>query len=601
MRFNDQLQTVLAAQGDGASAASSLWRQCVDLLAQHDRADGPGMDATARAALLDRLRDVAGRIPETQRLASVVEIGSRLRSPALVRLFASDRPSVCVAAMSRARLPDAIWPELLAELGPTARGALRHRRDIGPETRRALEAFGSVDFSLSADELVLAQQNAVAEIESQPEMGGLELSPELEAAVDAAAIPAEEDRSIRKLVERIEAFTEARRERAAGERDKTPSNDVDGLAALVARHRHDWPIVARFAFETDADGVLVWVDAQPRGALVGLTIADASADGQSGPDGYALGAFRRRGAFRNARFSIADGSALAGDWRISGIPLFDQHSGRFQGYRGEARRPWPHEVPLAPASHAVQDIAQSLADPLGDGLPPDSVRQLVHELRTPLNAILGFAEIIENQLFGPASSAYRHLAQDIVGDARKLLSAFDDLDTASRLARGEIGAQRQSVDVPALLAAVSARFDAGGAKIDWSIDPFLEPVQLDPVQTDRMVQHLIRTLVSVSGTGERLSARCEQVKEAGEDRLQLTVDRPKALGGLEEAALLDPGYGPDGEWPDAPLLGVGFSLRLIRSLALGLGGRLDISANQLSISLPMTASREQSEGGQESL
>src|SRR3546814_10815205 len=61
---------------------------------------------------------------------------------------------------------------------------------------------------------------------------------------------------------------------------------------------------------------------------------------------------------------------------------------------------------------------------------------MTHELRTPLNAIVGFAEMIDRQMLGPAAQGYRDRAQDIVADAQRLLAAIDDMDAAARGANG---------------------------------------------------------------------------------------------------------------------------------------------------------------------
>ncbi|MGJ3626362.1 hypothetical protein AB5I41_04510 [Sphingomonas sp. MMS24-JH45] len=60
-------------------------------------------------------------------------------------------------------------------------------------------------------------------------------------------------------------------------------------------------------------------------------------------DGIAAGAFRKRAAFADARLLVGGGSPLAGDWRISGVPVFDTARGHFIGYRGAARRPHVEE------------------------------------------------------------------------------------------------------------------------------------------------------------------------------------------------------------------------------------------------------------------
>src|SRR3546814_5933795 len=90
---------------------------------------------------------------------------------------------------------------------------------------------------------------------------------------------------------------------------------------------------------------------------------------------------------------------------------------RFAGYRGTARRP----------------RADESAAPRTAGIVPDSLRQLVHELRTPTSAIAGFAEMIEAEILGPVADPYRDRAAAIRRQARDLLVAIEDLDTAARL------------------------------------------------------------------------------------------------------------------------------------------------------------------------
>ncbi|APL94177.1 HAMP domain-containing histidine kinase [Sphingobium indicum] len=564
VRFNDLMQTVLAAEGRSGLGAVTLWRQCVDLLAQNDRHDRPIMSDAERAALLERLSGLLPKLSETQRIATVVELGGRLRSPRLVEFFANDRPAIAAAAMSRARLSDAAWVEMLPRLTPTARGVLRSRRDLGPATLQGLEAFGATDLVLTSDVVVEQEDMLLTEAMIVP----------ADPPVDPApAEPAEEDRSqIRNLVDRIARFTSARR---AGDADEAPQRPA------IAGPR-------AFAFETDASGTIVWIDQGPRAALIGLALNETALEGGSGPDGHVAGAFMRRSGFQNGRYTIVGGT-MAGEWRLSATPFFDPRSGRFQGYRGQARRPYLHEVAAEPRAEPV-----SIA-----GLSADSIRQLVHELRTPLNAILGFAEIIEQELFGPAGPEYRDMAGKIAVDARHLLTAFDDLDLAARVSRGEGGTEPPRAIDPALLVTqVSTRFreQGDGAQIDIAMARGLPMVRIDPVQGERMIQHLLRTLISVSPAGEALTGACWYQPDGAEGRVVLAIDRPSTLAGMEEERLLDPGYMPDGNWADGPLLGLGFSLRLIRSLATGCGGALDIEPGRFLLAVPAMAETEDAVG-----
>ncbi len=162
-----------------------------------------------------------------------------------------------------------------------------------------------------------------------------------------------------------------------------------------------------FRWESDAGGMICWVDGLPRAAVVGRSLAELG-----------LGdVVRSRQMFGDAQVTFADEGIAAGGWRMSGTPVFDDVSGRFQGYRGVACRDMPVEC------HSGLET-----------LPPDMVRQFVHELRTPLNAIIGFADMIDGQHLGPAEPAHRARAAAIADEATKILRAVEQLD---RHARGE--------------------------------------------------------------------------------------------------------------------------------------------------------------------
>src|SRR5690606_23987295 len=115
------------------------------------------------------------------------------------------------------------------------------------------------------------------------------------------------------------------------------------------------------------------------------------------------------------RIGVIGPAEIAGDWRIDAAPAFLPETGAFDGYRGRMRRFAP------PAESAATS---------GAG---DRMRQILHELRTPVGAIQGFAELIQQQMFGPAPNAYRALAAAIAVDAARLLAGFDEIDRLARL------------------------------------------------------------------------------------------------------------------------------------------------------------------------
>jgi signal transduction histidine kinase len=536
LRFDDMIATVLAQAEPNLSARAAKWRQLVDLLAQPGRASDAADDALLWLAAhrseigVDLRREVAASLA-----------GRRVTS-GIARFFADDVPTVARAALAGIRLDPAAWRALMPALSPTARGILRHRRDLPPEATEALGAFGRTDLSLSG---------TVAETSAAPSRP----SPAMEQG----------EAQIRELVQRIEAFRRQREAAVPATIDQT---------------------VDSFQWETGPDGIVLWVEGVPRGPLIGQSIASIAERGQFGVDGQAAGAFEKRAPFRDARFSVPGIGAAAGDWRISGVPFFDPAQGAFLGYRGSARRPRVDEVAPAGATRAPQEPGL-----FGTDLPPDSLRQLIHELRTPLNAIIGFAEMIDGQYMGPAAAPYRTRAAEIIEQAQGLLSAVDDLDTAARIETSRLQIADSATDAVALLCRLHDAYERvaqqRGSRIAVEIARDLPPARVELSAAVRMFARMLAATIGLAGEGETIGASMTLDPASGSQRmLCLAIDRPRAIDGLDEAALLDPGYSPDGDWPGAPALGLGFALRLVRNLAEAVGGALVIGETRFFLYLP---------------
>ena len=548
MRFDDRIATALALPADRPDRRAAQWRQLVDLLAQRPE----GWEGPLRSRAFAELRELRDDIEPVVRRQAARALAGQAVAPDLLAFFAEDSPAIAAPLFAEAQLDRQAWLALLPRLGPAARALLRHREDLDPAVKHALGAFGPSDFVL-------------------------EKSASAEAAVPAAATADQSESQIRELVARIEAF---RREREA-----------HPLATPLLPGEH----AEGFRWETGTDGIFLWVEGAPRGALVGQSIAAAAGPGRYGVDGQAAGAFEKRAPFRDARFNVAGGGPAGGDWRISGVPYFDARRGSFLGYRGTARRP------------RLDEIAHNLSRPagvFGTQFPADSLRQLIHELRTPLNAIIGFAEMIEGQYMGPAASGYRGSAAEIMAQARGLLGAVDDLDTAAQLESRRFEAEASQVDAVALLGRLHESYarlaEARGARIALAIAEGLPPASVAPGAAERMFARLLAGTIGLAGEGETIGAAMALEPRGETAMLRLAIDRPAAIAGVGEADLLDPGYSPDGDWPGAPALGLGFALRLVRNLAEAVGGALVVDHARFALYLPIPAPAAQGEAQGES-
>ncbi|MDQ3075249.1 MAG: hypothetical protein M3Q88_06545 [Pseudomonadota bacterium] len=370
--------------------------------------------------------------------------------------------------------------------------------------------------------------------------------------------PAGDGPSIEHMVERIAQLQQRRASMPAA--PSPPPPGPTSRASGGTRRLFEW--------ESDATGHIAWVDGAPRGALIGRPL---------GGDG--IGLLEREAAGRLGQhhpfvdIPLAPGEMLVGSWSATGVPAFDPASGRFLGYRGLARR---------------TDDAAARATPDGQS-ELDALRELVHEIKTPLNAIIGFAEIIDGQYLGPAHLRYRERAASIVGQARKLLDAVEDLDLAARLrAEGAAGSRlgaRLSELFPPIAAELEQCLAVSGAILDIAFDHERHRCALSPELASRLLRRLLLAL-------GRLVAANEVFRIAVTRRCALclmTIARPHLLDGLTEAQLVDPTFNPA---PDAVPddegqgVGLGFALRLVRGLANVAGGGLVIDAQRITLELP---------------
>ena len=96
-----------------------------------------------------------------------------------------------------------------------------------------------------------------------------------------------------------------------------------------------------------------------------------------------------------------------------------------------------------------------------------------HELRTPLNAIIGFADMIENQYFGPLGSAkYGEYAHDIQDSSRHLLALVNDILDLSAIEAGKHVLAKESLVVEKVVAdcrSIISR-ELHDKNITWSLE-----------------------------------------------------------------------------------------------------------------------------------
>ena len=539
MQFDDRLATVLRTPARTEAGARTQYRQLIDLLGSL-RADAAG--ALVEAAY-ERLEALADELPATVQSHILRGLGLRLRSPALLARLAVGEPQAAAAAMATAQLGESEWLALIPRLPVTARGFLRHRRDLPQSARQVLQRLGVTDLAL-------------------PQPSGIErpieehAPPQAPTALEEA--PSQAEPAIGDIVERIQASQPARRDRAMPAKPATE------------------PGLARFDFATDASGTIMWADAAFAPLVVGITLGATGPAASAHVERDVLVALARRLPLRGA-LTLDGPDAIAGAWRIDAAPRFNE-AGSYTGYLGRMRR-----ALRTPATSAPSDT------------PGDRMRQVLHELRTPVNAVQGFAEIIQQQLFGPAPHEYRALAGAVAVDAARLMAGFDELDRLARLESGALAVEDGASDVREVLSQLLRRVEGvlrpRSARVMLVVEgaEFTVPLAADEIQ--QLAWRIVATLAGALAPGEVIEFNLS----ADGERVRLKAELPAAL--LEDADMFAATPPAPPRALSAGMFGSGFAFRLARAEAAAAGGSLVREDGMLTLELPpLTAPAAQAQG-----
>lgn len=542
MQFDDRLATVLRHRAAGERAARTQFRQLLDLLGSRQ-----GRDESMLAAAWLRLAALGESLPADERAAMIREPGLRFRNPELALHLAEDEPEVAAAALGVAQLSADDWDALVPRLPIRARGFLRLRRDLPAETQELLARLGIRDRGLPPPDEILADENLADEIAAVEAPSAPRRPIPANDLADAPA-PAKDDSEIGALVRRIEAFRRNRTGRAL-------SGDEAPRLPLGERGDGALLLVDGFAFTTDAEGRIDWADSAVAAMVVGALLPSS------------VGDTRRHLPIVAAPVDWQGAPAVSGEWTIDAAPRFSETGGRFIGYAGRFRRPAPPEFAPLPVDPAA-----------------DRMRQLLHELKTPVNAIQGFAEVIQQQLFGPTPHEYRALAASIAGDAARMLAGFDELDRLARLESGALVPDAGDADWAGVVAGLTSQLGEvlrpRGSRFEIDLGEDMRRIALHRQDAEALGWRLLATLTGAAGSDETI--RIAMSEDDGV--LSSTATLPASLAKLDDVFAADGRAG--GGAVSAGMFGAGFALRLARAEARAIGGDLQRVDDRLVLTLP---------------
>lgn len=218
---------------------------------------------------------------------------------------------------------------------------------------------------------------------------------------------------------------------------------------------------------------------------------------------------------------------------------------------------------------------------------------LSHDIRTPLNHIIGFAELIQHQLFGPlGDERYEAYVQDIRGSGEKLLASFAEIFELAQLEAGNTPIRFESLNASKLFSTLETRFGERARRAGLEFEIVVpEDVEFsgDKQSLARMMGNLIDNAIKFTPSGGKVKLAAW----AAEDGLVLEVSDTGIGMAEERIALLSQPFILGESAFGNKAAGIGLGVAIARAIAELSGGSLVIDSTPalgttVAIALPRT-------------
>lgn len=238
--------------------------------------------------------------------------------------------------------------------------------------------------------------------------------------------------------------------------------------------------------------------------------------------------------------------------------------------------PYDRSDEIGELSRSFQSMTERLAEL--DRLKAEFVGLATHELKTPINVIGGYAELLNEGLYGEVSEKQREVLVLVQEQAKSLTRLVNQLLDLSRFEAGGLRIEPEPVEIDQLLHEVEGTFRALATQkqIDFEVDrgPSLPNVLV--IDHDRIRHEVLSNLLSnafkftSSGGGVTLAARME------DEEVHITVS-DSGMGIPEDQLdhIFEKYYQVEGE---GMAQGSGLGLAIAKHVVEAHGGRIRASS-----------------------
>ncbi len=202
-----------------------------------------------------------------------------------------------------------------------------------------------------------------------------------------------------------------------------------------------------------------------------------------------------------------------------------------------------------------------------------------HELRTPLNHIIGFADMMQQETFGPLGSPrYADYCKDIKQSGERLRDVISDVLDMSRLESGRVRLQKADFEIDTAVSAAVAAIEPVATDKEISVAAETLPgtsIHADRLAIEKILTILLRNAVKYTPNHGRVSVRARMIQGA----LNIYVEDTGIGIAPAPLARLGRPFEQLGGTLDNGMKGSGLGLAIARSLVDLHGGSIRIRSS----------------------
>ncbi len=227
-----------------------------------------------------------------------------------------------------------------------------------------------------------------------------------------------------------------------------------------------------------------------------------------------------------------------------------------------------------------------------DRLKSEFIANITYQLRTPLTAIMGFAEILQNQYFGPLNARQHEYCSNILEAGQRLITLINDILELATIEAGYMNLDRTEVNIAHMVGGVA------DVVADWARQEDLElevtcPEDIGTISIDeRRVRQALFNLLSNAIKFTPAGGRVKLLAEKQNGNLLLTVnDNGIGISQADQSRIFKRFERANIRTGQA---GAGLGLSVVKSIIEMHGGRIDIDSapnrgSTIRCYLPLTA------------